>query len=234
MSIPTREFGKTGEKVSSIGYGGMGLAAFYGEPAPQSTVDAILDKCLANGVTFWDTADMYSPVKSRRLGYNEEQFGAYFKSHPEARSKVFLATKFVNRVKENGERFLDGSPEWCHQACNDSLRRLGVDQIDLYYAHRSDPNVNVTETVRAMKELKDQGKIRYIGVSEYNLEQLEAANKVAHIDAIQIEISPLTPEALTNGILAWAEKNGTALLSSPVVYSPDCSISRYQGCLFET
>lgn len=216
MSIPTREFGKTGEKVSSIGYGGMGLAAFYGEPAPQSTVDAILDKCLANGVTFWDTADMYSPVKSRRLGYNEEQFGAYFKSHPEARSKVFLATKFVNRVKENGERFLDGSPEWCHQACNDSLRRLGVDQIDLYYAHRSDPNVNVTETVRAMKELKDQGKIRYIGVSEYNLEQLEAANKVAHIDAIQIEISPLTPEALTNGILAWAEKNGTAL----VAYSP--------------
>lgn len=216
MPIPTREFGKTGEKVGCIGYGAMGLAAFYGEPAPQSTVDAIFDKCLADGVNFWDTADMYSPVKSGKLGYNEEQIGAYFKSHPEARSKVFLATKFVNRVKENGERFMDGSPEWCHQACNDSLRRLGVDQIDLFYAHRPDPNVDVTETVKAMKELKDQGKIRYIGVSEYNLEQLEAANKVAHIDAIQIEISPWTPEALTNGILEWCLLNQTALIA----YSP--------------
>lgn len=216
MTIPTREFGKTGEKVGCIGYGAMGLAAFYGEAAPQSTVDAIFDKCLADGVTHWDTADMYSPIGSTKLGYNEEQIGAYFKSHPDARKKVFLATKFVNRLKESGERFMDGSPEWCHQACNDSLRRLGVDQIDLYYAHRPDPQVDVTKTVQAMKELKDQGKIRYIGVSEYNLEQLEAANKIAHIDAIQIEISPWTPEALTNGILEWSARNGTAL----VAYSP--------------
>lgn len=216
MTIPTREFGKTGEKVGCIGYGAMGLAAFYGEPVPQSQVDAILDRCLADGVTFWDTADMYSPVGSGKLGYNEEQIGAYFKSHPGARERVFLATKFINRVTETGERFMDGSPAWCKQACADSLRRLGVDHIDLYYAHRPDPNVPVTETVQAMKELKDEGKIRYIGVSEYNLEQLDAANKVAHIDAVQIEISPWTPEALTNGILAWCEKNNTAL----VAYSP--------------
>ena len=216
MTIPTREFGKTGEQVGCIGYGGMGLAAFYGEPASPSTVDAILSRCLADGVNFWDTADMYSPIKSGKLGYNEEQIGAYFKAHPDARKKVFLATKFVNRVTEKGERFMDGSPEWCHQACNDSLRRLGVDQIDLYYAHRPDPKVDVTKTVGAMKELKDQGKIRYIGVSEYNLAQLEAANKVVHIDAIQIEISPWTPEVLTNGILDWALKNNTAI----VAYSP--------------
>ncbi|CDS01802.1 probable Aldo-keto reductase yakc [NADP+] [Sporisorium scitamineum] len=216
MTILTREFGKTGEKVGSIGYGAMGLAAFYGEPAPQSTVDATFDRCLADGVNFWDTADMYSPIKSGKLGYNEEQIGTYFKSHPEARKKVLLATKFVNRVTEKDERFMDGSREWCHQACNDSLRRLGVDQIDLYYAHRPDPKVDVTETVSAMKELKDQGKIRYIGVSEYNLQQLEAALKVVHIDAIQIEISPWTPEVLTNAILDFATKNNIALIA----YSP--------------
>ncbi|SPO24533.1 probable Aldo-keto reductase yakc [NADP+] [Ustilago trichophora] len=216
MPIPTREFAKTGEKVGCIGYGAMGLAAFYGEPVPQSTVDTILSRCLSDGVTFWDTADIYSPMTSGKLGYNEEQIGAFFKKNPDARAKVFLATKFVNRVNENGERAMDASPEWCHQACNDSLKRLGVDTIDLYYAHRPDPKVDVTVTVQAMKELKDQGKIRYIGVSEYNLEQLEAANKVAHIDAVQIEVSPWTPEALTNGILAWCEKNNTAL----VAYSP--------------
>ncbi|TKY85495.1 hypothetical protein EX895_005657 [Sporisorium graminicola] len=216
MTIPTREFGKTGEKVGCIGYGAMGLAAFYGEPVPQSTVDTIFDRCLADGVNFWDTADIYSPIKSGKLGYNEQQIGAYFKSHPDARKKVFLATKFTFRINEKGERSVDGSREWCHQACSDSLRRLGVDHIDLYYAHRPAPNVDVTETVKAMKELKDQGKIRYIGVSEYNLEQLEAANNVVPIDAIQIEISPWTPEVLTNGILDFATKHGIAL----VAYSP--------------
>jgi len=215
MTIPTREFGKTGEKVGCIGYGAMGLAAFYGEPVDQSTVDGVLSKCLEDGVTFWDTADIYSPMKDPNLGYNEKQIGQFFKSHPDARKKVFLATKFVNRKTEKCEMFLDGSPEWCHQACNDSLKRLGVDQIDLFYAHRPDPNVDVTKTVGALKELKDQGKIRYIGVSEYTVEQLEAANKVAHIDALQIEVSPWTPEALGSH-LAWCEKNGTAL----VAYSP--------------
>ncbi|EST05292.1 NADP-dependent oxidoreductase domain protein [Kalmanozyma brasiliensis GHG001] len=216
MPIPTREFAKTGEQVGAIGYGAMGLAAFYGDSAPDSVVNAIFDKCLADGVTHWDTADMYSPMGSGKLGYNEEQIGRYFASHPGAREKVTIATKFVNRYDADGSFSMDGSPEWCHQACNDSLKRLGVDQIDLFYAHRPDPKVDVTKTVGAMKELKEQGKIRYIGVSEYNLDQLERANKVVHIDAIQIEISPWTPEALTNGILAWAEKNGTAL----VAYSP--------------
>ncbi|CBQ73405.1 probable Aldo-keto reductase yakc [NADP+] [Sporisorium reilianum SRZ2] len=216
MTIPTREFGKTGEKVGCIGYGAMGLAAFYGEPAPQSTVDAIFDRCLADGVNFWDTADMYSPIKSGKLGYNEEQIGAYFKSHPDARQKVLLATKFIMRITETGERTMDGSRDNCHRACDASLRRLGVDRIDLYYAHRPDPNVDVTETVQAMKELQQQGKIRYIGVSEYNLQQLEAAIKVVHIDAIQIEISPWTPEVLTNGILDFALKHNIAL----VAYSP--------------
>lgn len=209
MTIPTREFAKSGIQVGSIGFGAMGLAAFYGDPSPQSTVDSILSTALSAGVNFWDTADIYSPMKSGKLGYNEEQIASFFKSRPEARQKVFLATKFVNRFGKDGSLVMDGSPTWAKQACEDSLKRLGVEQIDLYYAHRPDPKVDVSETVKAMKELKEEGKIKFIGVSEYNLDQLERANKVAHIDAVQIEVSPWTPEALTNGILEWCEKNGT-------------------------
>jgi aryl-alcohol dehydrogenase-like predicted oxidoreductase len=163
-----------------------------------------------------DTADMYSPVELKRLGFGEEQIGRFFKEYPEAREKVFLATKFVNLYDENGERTMRGDREYCHSACEASLKRLGVDHIDLYYAHRVDPKVDVTETVGALKELKDAGKIRYIGVSEYNIDQLTRANKVAHIDALQIEFSPWTPDILNNGILKWCEENGTDV----VAYSP--------------
>ncbi|KAJ1026897.1 hypothetical protein NDA16_002191 [Ustilago loliicola] len=215
-TIPKREFAKTGEQVGCIGFGAMGLAAFYGEPVSQAQVDGVLSRCLADGVNFWDTSDIYSPLGSGKLGYNENQIGTFFKNNPDARKKVFLCTKFIMKYTESGERIMDGSREWCHQACNDSLKRLGVDQIDLYYAHRADPNVDVTVTVAALKELKEQGKIRYIGVSEYNLDQLEAANKIVHIDALQIELSPWTPEVLSNGILDWCVKNNTAL----VAYSP--------------
>lgn len=215
-TIPKREFAKTGEQVGSIGFGAMGLAAFYGEPVSQSQVDAVLSRCLTDGVNFWDTSDIYSPLKLNKLGYNENQIGTFFKNNPGSREKVFLCTKFIIKINEKGERTMDGSKEWCHQACNDSLQRLGVDKIDLYYAHRADPNVDVTVTAAALKELKDQGKIRYVGVSEYNLQQLEAANKIVHIDALQIELSPWTPEVLSNGILDWCVKNNTAL----VAYSP--------------
>lgn len=159
---------------------------------------------------------MYSPIALGRLGYNEEQIGKFFQSHPGARDKTFLATKFVNSWSPDGKLVQRGDHDYAIQACNDSLKRLGVNHIDLYYAHRAAPNADVTETVGAMKELKDAGKIRYIGVSEYNLDQLERANNVAHIDAVQVEMSPWTPEILSNGILEWCEKNGTAL----VAYSP--------------
>ncbi|MCO5585420.1 hypothetical protein L7F22_039353 [Adiantum nelumboides] len=214
-TIPTRQFGKSNEKVGSIGFGAMGLAAFYGAPADQSTVDELLNECLKRGVTMIDTADIYSPLSSGKLGYNEQQIGQFLAKHPEQRKNIFLATKFVNVFTPEGLK-QRGDRDYTHSACNDSLKRLGVDQIDLYYAHRPAPDTDVTETVGAMKELKDQGKIKYIGVSEYNLDQLERANKVAHIDAIQIEISPWTPEVITNGILTWCEKNQTAVIA----YSP--------------
>lgn len=120
------------------------------------------------------------------------------------------------KYTESGERVINGSREWFHQASNDSLKRLGVDKIDWYYANRADSNVDVTATAAALKELKEQGKVRYISVSEYNLEQLEAANKVIHIDALQIVLSSRAPEVLYNEILDWCAKNNTAL----VAYSP--------------
>lgn len=213
--IPTRRVGPKGEKVGSLGFGAMGLAAFYGEAAPQETVDAILSECLKLGVTMIDTADVYSPIKLQRNGFNEEQIGRFLKANPGAREKMFLATKFVNNW-ENGQMIQRGDREYCLQCCEDSLKRLGVDQIDLYYAHRAAPNATIEETVGALKELQDAGKIRYIGVSEYNLDQLERAQKVAPIQFLQIELSPWSPNILTNGILSWCEKNNVTVAA----YSP--------------
>lgn len=215
-TIPSRSLGNSKEQVGCIGFGAMGLAAFYGEPADQETVDELLTQCLNRGVTMIDTADMYSPWETGKLGYNEEQIGRFLKKYPEQRKKMFLATKFVNYFTPDGGMKQRGDREYAFSACDDSLKRLGVDKIDLYYAHRSVPGTDVTITVAAMKELQEQGKIKFIGVSEYNLDQLERANKIVHIDAVQIEISPWTPEVLTNGILDWCEKNGTAV----VAYSP--------------
>jgi aryl-alcohol dehydrogenase-like predicted oxidoreductase len=212
-TIPTRTIGNS--QVGSQSYGAMGLAAFYGEPVDQKVVNELLSECIKEGVTMFDTADIYSPIKLQRLGYNEEQIGQFFKDVPGSREKVFLATKFVNKWTPEGMT-QQGDHDYCLSACDASLKRLGVDYIDLYYAHRVDPKVDVTETVGAMKELKDAGKIKYIGVSEYNIDQLTRANKVAHIDALQIEFSPWTPDILNNGILKWCEDNGTAL----VAYSP--------------
>jgi aryl-alcohol dehydrogenase-like predicted oxidoreductase len=213
-TIPTRKVGTT--EVGNVGYGAMGLAAFYGEPADQKTVNEILSECIKQGVTMIDTADVYSPPQNKKNGYNEQQIGQFFKDVPGSREKIFLATKFVNLWSQEGGMIQKGDREYCLQACEDSLKRLGVDHIDLYYAHRVDPKVDVTETVGAMKELKDAGKIKYIGVSEYNIDQLTRANKVAHIDAVQIEISPWTPEIVSNGILKWCEENGTDVIA----YSP--------------
>jgi aryl-alcohol dehydrogenase-like predicted oxidoreductase len=213
-TIATRTIGSS--SIGCLGFGAMGLAAFYGKGSDQKVVNEILSECIKKGVTMIDTSDFYSPMELKRLGYNEEQIGTFLKEHPGAREKLFIATKFTISFDDKGNMNIDGSRDYCLSACDASLKRLGIDQIDLYYAHRVDPKVDVTETVGALKELQDAGKIKYIGVSEYNVEQLTAANKVAHIDALQIEFSPWTPEVLTNGILKWCEDNGTTL----VAYSP--------------
>jgi len=208
--LPTRKLGRNGPHVTALGWGLMGLSAFYGQPKPDAERFAILDAAYARGELFWDSADMY--------GDNEDLLGKWFESNPEKREKIFLATKFANRVDDQGNRSVDSTPEYARAACEKSLARLKVKQIDLYYAHRLDGVTPVEKTVTELKKLQDEGKIRYIGLSECSSESLRRASKVVHIDAVQIEYSPfsLDIENPQIDLLKTARELGTAI----VAYSP--------------
>jgi len=183
--LPTRKLGKNGPEVTALGFGTMGLSAFYGKPKPDEERYALLDHIYNSGELFWDTADMY--------GDSEDLLGRWFKNNPGKREYNFLATKFANHIDpETGARTVNNEPEYVKQACDKSLKRLGVDHIDLYYAHRLNVNQPVEITVKAMKELQDQGKVKYLGLSECGADSLRRACKVAHIDAVQMEYSPFS------------------------------------------
>ena len=176
--MKTRRLGEL--EVSEIGLGCMGMSDFYGQ---ASEVDAIntIHYALENGINFLDTADMYGPFT------NEKLVGKAIKDR---RDKVILATKFGNVRSEDG-RFLgiNGKPSYVKQACEDSLKRLGVDYIDLYYQHRVDNNTPIEETIQAMAELVKEGKVKYIGMSEAAAETIRRAAKVHPITALQSEYS---------------------------------------------
>ncbi|PWN95988.1 Aldo/keto reductase [Tilletiopsis washingtonensis] len=211
-SYPQRPFGKTGAKVSAIGYGAMGLSAFYGKPKSQQECDVVFDRLVQLGINFWDTSDIYTSTS--KLGENEERIGTWFASSGK-RDSVFLCTKWAFTLGEDGSRGQRGDAEYAQQACDASLKRLQTDRIDLYYHHRPMKG-QISDSARGMKACQDAGKIRFVGVSEYSLEQLKEFNEICHIDAYQIEISPWTPQPLTNGLVEWCVANGTAI----VPYSP--------------
>jgi aryl-alcohol dehydrogenase-like predicted oxidoreductase len=169
--------------VSSLGLGCMGMSEFYGTPDEQGGLDTI-HRALDLGVTFLDTADMYGPFT------NEQLVGRAIKDR---RDEVQLATKFGNKRGENGERLgIDGSPEYVRAACDASLQRLGVDHIDLYYQHRVDRTVPIEETVGAMAELVQAGKVGHLGLSEASAATIRAAHAVHPITALQTEYSLFT------------------------------------------
>lgn len=160
----------------------------------------MLDKVYEEGELFWDTADAYMDnedligwhLPSHLLAHaptDSPPPGQWFKKNPGAREKIFLASKFALTIDADGNRGLRSDPEYVHEACAKSLRRLGVDHIDLYYCHRLDGKTPVEKTVEAMKQLKHEGKIKHIGLSECSSDSLRRASKIAHIDAIQIEYS---------------------------------------------
>jgi aryl-alcohol dehydrogenase-like predicted oxidoreductase len=175
-----RTLGTQGLKVSALGLGCMGMSDFYG-PTDEAESLATLDRALELGVTFLDTADMYGPFK------NEELLGRALRGR---RERVVLATKFGNRRSPEGA-FLGvcGTPEYVREACEASLKRLGVDVIDLYYQHRVDPAVPIEETVGAMAGLVRAGKVRFLGLSEAGPATIRRAHAVHPVSALQTEYS---------------------------------------------
>ena len=178
--IGMRKLGRDGPDVSAIGLGCMGMSEFYGGGREQESI-ATIHHALDRGVTFLDTADMYG------VGKNEELVGRAIR---ERRGDVFLATKFANVRGPNGE-FLGvrGDPEYVRSACEASLQRLGVETIDLYYQHRVDPEVPIEETVGAMARLKEEGKVRFLGLSEAAPQTIRKAHSTHPIAAMQTELS---------------------------------------------
>ena len=176
-----RKFGKSDIKLPTIGLGCMGMSHGYGEPDDKESI-ATLEKAIEIGVTFWDTADIYG------AGKNEELIAKVLKPN---RDKIFLATKFGFKPgTENKYAFeFDASPKYMRTAVEKSLKRLNTDVIDLYYAHRIDPNIPVEETVGAMAELVKEGKVRFLGLSEVSANSLRRACSVHPISALQSEYS---------------------------------------------
>lgn len=184
-----RSLGTTTEQLSAIGLGCMGMNHGYGTPDDKESI-ATLEKAIDLGITFWDTADVYAN------GQNEELLARVLKTK---REKIFLATKFGFRSNpREGNVQFDGSPAYIKIAVERSLKRLGTDMIDLYYAHRVDPNVPIEETVGAMAELVKEGKVRYLGLSEASVTSLRKAHGVHPISALQSEYSLLTRETEGN------------------------------------
>ncbi len=172
--------GQQGLLVSRLGLGCMGMSEFYGDRDEQESLRT-LDAALDSGITFFDTADMYGN------GENEQFISPFIRQH---RNEVVIATKFGNVRGEDGSYLgISGKPEYVREACEKSLKRLGVDTIDLYYQHRVDPNVPIEETIGAMGELVREGKVRYLGMSEAAPDTIRRAHAVFPITALQTEYS---------------------------------------------
>jgi aryl-alcohol dehydrogenase-like predicted oxidoreductase len=206
--MKTRTLGRDGPEVSELGLGCMGMSAFYGT-ADEGEARATIARSLELGCNFLDTSDMYGPYT------NEELIGSAIAAN---RDEVFLATKFGIKLVEEGnllDRVIDGSAAYVREACEDSLRRLGTDHIDLYYQHRVDPNTPIEETVGAMAELVKDGKVRHLGLSEASAETIRRAHAVHPIAAVQTEYSLWTRD-VEDEIVPTLRELGIAL----VAYSP--------------
>ena len=200
-----RQLGPNGPRVSAIGLGCMGLTFDHGTPEGMEAL-ATLDRALDLGIDFFDTADGYGDGKS------EQFLGTAFKGR---RDRIFIATKFGNLRAGGGDRKIDGRPEYVPKACDASLKRLGIDVIDLYYLHRVDPLVPIEDTVGAMQKLVQQGKVRHIGLSEASPATIRRAHATHPVTALQSEYSLWSREP-EGEVIATCRELGIGI----VPYSP--------------
>jgi len=203
------QLGSQGLTVSAQGLGCMGMSQSYG-PADDSVSIATLDRAIELGVTFFDTADVYGVGGIYGFGANEKLLGYAFRDR---RDDITLATKCgIKGIVTNGLSFrLGASPDYVKKACEDSLKRLRTDRIDLYYLHRVDPETPIEDTVGAMAELVREGKVRHLGLSEVTAEQLEKAHAVHPISALQSEYS-LWTRGIEESVLPTARRLGVGIV----------------------
>lgn len=207
MLNPSSTLGNSTLHLGRIGLGCMGMSDFYGGTRDDAGHIRLLHAAIELGINHFDTADMYG------TGHNEQLLARAFSDRWD---KVTVATKFGIRRGPNGEWLgICGRPEYVKEACEKSLKRLGIETIELYYQHRPDPEVPVEESIGAMKKLVEEGKVRFIGVSEFSSEQLRAAHAVHPITAVQTEYS-LWTRHVEDGILETCRDLGIGFVS----YSP--------------
>ncbi|KAK3418405.1 probable aldo-keto reductase 1 isoform X2 [Eucalyptus grandis] len=184
--IPRVKVGAQGLEVSKLGFGCMGLTSIYYDPIPDEVGISIITHAFAKGITFFDTSDIYGPKT------NEILVGKALKKLP--REEVQLATKFGVVKIEADNMVIKGTPEYVRLCCESSLKRLGVEYIDLYYVHRIDTSVPIEETMGELKKLVEEGKVKYIGLSEASLDTIRRAHAIHPITALQMEWSLWTRE----------------------------------------